>query len=204
MCDKKNTSLWMILFVYMVCSAFQCNKRIGCGGTVYNFELGINAFPDLEDIPLGDTLWIKITNSTTILDNSSGREIDWSNASNLTTVMYLHKLSDLNEFSIGALNRFNVTLVNGKVVENNISDSFKEIKFEESDNQYKLRMGILPLEKGTYRLAFSNAANVYRNNDKCSKSNFILNFKDTDQHYYLSPTYQGGNLVGGDYYFNVE
>lgn len=204
MYGSKNIGLCTIILICIISYGFQCNKRIGCGGTVHNFEFQIKAYPNLESIKLGDTLWFEINNSTTIVDISSGREIDWSNASNLTTVLYFHMLSGLNEFSIDAANRFNVILINGKVVGNNVSNSRKEIKFDETDNQYKLLVGISPNEKGTFRLAFSNAANVYRKDDKCSKSNFILNFKETNQHYYLSPTYQGGNLVGGDYYFKVE
>lgn len=185
-------------------SAFQCNKRIGCGDTVHNFEMGIKAYPDNEVIRIGDTIWLEVNEPSTLKDFETGREINFSNAANLGSVISFHQLSNDKEFTIKAAEKFAYILKDG-TKSRSIDPLFERaFEFDEKDRNYIFKLGIVPKEVGMFRLFFSNATNVYRKDDKCSKSNFILNFKETNQHYYLSPTYQGGNLVGGDYYFKVE
>ncbi|RPD47245.1 hypothetical protein [Paracnuella aquatica] len=202
-----DNKLFLMCLLSIACFAsygFQCNKSLGCSETLHNFELPINVAPKEETLSTGDTLWFDISASSTLVDISTGRIVDWSNASNLTSLMYFHKLSNANEFSIDAAVKFDLLPKKGTVVAYMNSSDAREIKFDEVDGRYKLLIGIVPKEKGTFRIAFSNAANVYRNGDQCSKSNFVLNFRNINQHYHLSPTYQGGNLVGGDYYFKVN
>lgn len=191
------------LLLCLVNSGFQCRKSFGCAGTLYNFKLGVKAYPDTETVIADDTIWLEINEPTTLQDIRTGRDINWSNAANLGSVLSFHQLSNQNEFTVKAADKFDFHLVNGTKL-NSIDPSFeREYRFDEKNGYYLFKLGVIPKEKGTFRLFFSNAANVYLRNDRCSKSNFIINFRDTDQHYYLSPTYQGGNLVGGDYYFKV-
>lgn len=102
---------------------------------------------------------------------------------------------------VDAADEFIYVLVEG-TEKNPIRPRYRESMDSQKNGRYFLKVGIMPKSKGTFSVVFGNAANVYRKNDKCTKANFTLNFKNTNQHYYLSPFYQGGAFVG-DYYFKV-
>jgi len=194
-----------LLIVYVVNSSLQCNKRIACAEVVYNFEIGVKAYPDKDSINIGDTIWLSVNQSVNLKDVSTGRMVNYSNAANLGSAIAFHKLSDANQFTIGAAKFFEFKLVNGAETNNADPTYLHEYLFEEKTDYYLFKLGIIPKEKGVYGLIFSNAGNVYRKNDKCTKANFTLNFKNTNQHYYLNPNFQGGPIpVGGNYYFKVN
>lgn len=197
---------YFIAILFFSCIAifgFQCKKNIDCRGNVYNFEIGIEARPDKDSINIGDTIWLTIDEPTTLKDVQTGRIVEYSNAANLGSAIGFHKLSATNQFTLGAAEQFNFKVVFGTEINNADATYLREYSFAQINNHYLFKLGVIPKQTGTFRLFFSNASSVYRKNDKCTKANFTLNFKQTDQHYYLSPTYQGGNLVGGDYYFKV-
>lgn len=200
---NKNLLIAFILFTGLVSLQFQCNKRIGCG-SVFSFEMGIRTYPDKETIAIGDTIWLEVNEPTTLTDVQTVREINFSGAANLGSLLSFHELSSSNQFTEHAAAKFDYVLQKGKN-SRSIDPSFeRNYLFSEEGNRYLFKLGIVAKEKGTFRLFFSNAANVYRENDRCTKASFTLNFKNTNQHYPLSPTYQGGTLVGGDYYFKVQ
>jgi hypothetical protein len=165
--------------------------------------MAIKAYPDKDSITIGDTIWLTIDESTTLKDVQTGRIIEYSNAANLGSAIGFHKLSATNQFTVGAAEQFNFKIVIGTELNNADPTYLREYSFEQANNHYLFKLGVIPTQTGTFRLFFSNAANVYRKQDKCTKANFTLNFKNTNQHYYISPTYQGGVLTGGDYYFKV-
>jgi hypothetical protein len=182
-----------------------CNKSFDCRGAVYNFEIGIRAFPDKDSIRVGDTLWLEVNEPTTLNDVQTGRAIDYSGAANLGSAIGFQGFSETDgQFTTEAVQQFTFVLAQGVEVANRSPGLYKEYFFAEIGDRYAFMLGIVPKEKGTYSIVFSNAASVYRHNDRCTKANFALNFKNTDQHYYLNPNFQGGPTpVGGDYYFKV-
>ncbi len=194
----------MVLAICLVNYSFRCNKPFGCAGAVYNFEMGIKAFPDKDSIHIGDTVWLLIDEPTTLKEVQTGRVIDYSGAANLGSAIGFQTFSlDRGQFTVDAAQKFNFSIVQGVETANVNPALYHEYLFSEVNNRYIFKLGVIPKEKGLFRLVFSNAANVYRKNDKCTKANFTLNFNNTNQHYYLNPNYQGGTFVGGDYYFKV-
>lgn len=193
-----------LLLFCMLNSGFQCNKQIGCGGMVYNFEMGIKAYPDEKIIIVGDTLWLEINESSILRDMVTGKVIDYSNAANLGSAIAFQKLSSTNEFVEKAARSFTFKLTYGTETNNADPESLREFLFEERNKRYVFKLGVIPKQAGTYRLFFSNAANVYKRENRCSKANFTLNFKDTDQHINLYPGLVDSTSGGGVYYFKVE
>jgi hypothetical protein len=63
---------------------------------------------------------------------------------------------------------------------------FKEYIFKEETNRYTFRLGLIPKKQGIFRMGFSDAANVYRKNEGCTKAYFKILFKDTNQHLYFN------------------
>lgn len=184
---------------------FQCKKGIGCSGSVYSFALGLKAYPDQDSLHIGDTIWLEVDALTTLTDLQTGQEIDYSGAANLGSAIAFQALSrETGQFTIDAVEKFNFILIYGREIGNRSPSLYKGYNFAEVNGRYVFKLGLIPKEKGIFGLIFSNADNVYRKTDNCTKASFGLTFKNTNQHYYLNPNFQGGPTpVGGDYYFKV-
>lgn len=182
-------------------------KTLDCANTRYSFELPIIAYPDKDSILIGDTIWFEVKGSTSLQDISSGEIIDYSDAANLGIAISFSALSPENEFTINSVYSFDYILNKGtqltKGDRNGLSNQYR---FAEENKSYVLKLGIIPKSIGTYRVIFSDASNVARNNDKCTKAGFSLIFRDTNQHIYLFPAYDpnGPQSGGGVYYFKVK
>jgi len=203
--NKINTSLFLVL-LSVTCIYATCRKHpLDCSRTVANFELGIKAYPNLDSIHLNDTIWVEVDEPTVLTDISTGKSIDYSGASNLGSAIWFEKVSPTTgQFITGVVDRFNFFLVKGINVTNTAPDIYKEYFFAEENGRYVFKVGVIPKEKGIFGLVFSNASSVIRKNDNCTKASFVLNFKNTNQHYYLNPNYTGGPVApGGAYYFKV-
>lgn len=202
---EKNILVFCIL-LSLLNLQFQCNKRFGCEKNVYGFAIGIKAYPDKDNLMVGDTIWFEINEPTTLRDTQTGRMIDYSNAANLGSAIGFQALSPASgQFTIAAAQKFKLVAVQGTETANSNPDLYHEFLFAEISNTYLFQLGVIPKETGTFSVVFSNAANVYRKNDNCPKASFGLNFENTNQHYYLNPNFQGGPTpVGGNYYFKVN
>ena len=73
---------------------------------------------------------------------------------------------------------------------------------------YVFKLGIVPQQSGIFGIGFSNANNVYRKSDKCTKANFQIILENTRHHYYLNPNINRSNFdtakPNGSYYFKVN
>ena len=188
-----------LLFTKANCTKFP----IDCANTIYSFELAVKAFPNKDTIGIGNTIWLEINEPTLIRDGITGEMIDYSGTSNLgSAVSFLYWDKQLNTW-VESSSRFNYLLKKG--IELRKTSLVIEYRFIEENGHYLFKLGVIPKEIGLHVLLFSNSNNTYRNSDKCTKAGFTINFRNTDQHYYLSPSYTGQTgLVGGDYYFFVQ
>jgi len=181
-----------------------CTKLpFDCAKIVYSFQLPVKAFPDKDTIEVGDTIWLEINEPTLIRDGISGEMINFSGTSNLGSAISFRYWDKLLSTWIEGAGRYEFILYKGNELK--ATSLSIEYRFIEEGGQYRFKVGIIPKEKGLQRLLFSSSNNTFRENDKCTKASFTINFKDTDQHYYLSPSYTGQTgLIGGDYYFYVK
>lgn len=189
-------------------STFSTCKKGGpaCANTVYSFEMGARAYPDRDNIFMGDTLWIEINTPTSLTDIATNNVIDYGGAENLGSAIGFAQYSGKDTI-IDAANFFDYYLIAGVQVNNPQVSKIREYLFVQRNNNYAFKLGIIPKQKGVFGIGFSNAANVYRNFDKCTKASFQLFFENTHQHYYLNPNIKGSNFdttkPSGSYYFKV-
>ena len=95
------------------------------------------------------------------------------------------------------------------ILNNYDPSSLIEVLFTEADGYYQFKLGIVAQNTGRFVVTISNAANVYRSNDACTKASFAINFKETNQHFYYLQSWRpdltldesGKNKV---YYFKVN
>ncbi|RZM23850.1 MAG: hypothetical protein EOO88_24820 [Pedobacter sp.] len=174
-----------------------------CADSSFSFELNVIAFPALDSIQSGDTIWLEVNSPVQFIDRNTGIVVDYSGAKNLGSAIGFQKLSAENMFDIAAVRNFRYTIRKGTEITSRNAELYKEYNFAESGGKYTFLLGVTPTETGTFRLVFSNAGNVVRRNDNCTKAGFEIDFKDTHQHLYLDPNYVPGDSGGGAYYFKV-
>lgn len=83
------------------------------------------------------------------------------------------------------------------------TNQIRAFLFEERDNRYLFKLGVIPQQKGIYGIGFSDAVNVYRKSDNCTKAGFAINFENTNQHHYLNPNYNSSPSEVSGYYVKV-
>jgi hypothetical protein len=195
----------LVGFLTLISIYATCHKRLDCVNTVYSFQLNIKAYPNADSILLGDTIWVEIDESTILKDALSGNMIDYSRASNLGTEIGFQAYSSVTgQFTVNAANKFDFIISKGKRVGSMDESVDRQFLFNEEIQHYVFKLGIIAKETGIFRFLVSNAANVYRMNDKCTKASFAMYFQNISQHYYLNPNFPGGPVApGGDYYFKV-
>ncbi|MBS1610946.1 MAG: hypothetical protein JSS70_19765 [Bacteroidetes bacterium] len=170
--------------------------------------MGIVAQPDKDSIHISDTIWLSVANSTTLQDISSGTSINFGGAKNLGTLITLLQFNNDNLID-GAINKFQLLLIEGSNYPN-VTDpaSRREYIFTEQRDTYRFKLGIIPADTGRFVLTVSDAANVYRDNDKCTKAGFEIDYQNTNQHFYFLNIWRP-DLVLDDlgkkkvYYFKV-
>lgn len=148
----------------------------------------MTARPDVDSLNVNDTLWLELDVLTSLRDDISGRVIDYSNASNLSTVIQVGRFiggSILDPGVVDANNEFEYAIAKGSAFQNNYPGVIVEIKPFESNGHYLIKCGIIPKTRAIYGLAIGNAANVYRKNEKCDKAGFSFKFGNTNQHLYF-------------------
>ena len=166
-----------------------CNKKTFCSQQLYSFSINIQTVPDLDSVHINDTIWFTSNSPVNLIDNMSQTVINFSGASNLGTVTQFLKFIGGSVTDPGvtpAANNFDVVLINGVVVTNPINpEKNREFRFEQSQNRYLFKLGVIPKFLGTYSIAITDAANVYRAENECDKANFSITFSNTNQHLYF-------------------
>lgn len=201
-----NKNIILLLSLFTACLFFQqcsCTKTLGldCAQVKYSFELPVKGLPNKDSIPVGDTIWLEINESTSFKNGQSGETVDYSGASNLGSAIGFQIYDSIQKNWFPAVNQFLFVLVKGKELKRTLLDI--EYSFAEEAGKYLFRLGIIPKEKGIHRVVFSSSNNTYRNSDKYTKANFIINFKETNHNRHLVG-YTGPDVPGGDMNFYVK
>lgn len=205
----KSYQFTLTLYLIALISIYaQCNKpRLDCANTVYSFELGIKAYPDKDSINVGDTIWLEVNEPTTLKDGFTGQMINYSGAVNLGSAISFAKLIAPSVTDDQVAFNFKYVLIQGNELTRPDTAKYREFKFDELNSYYKFKLGIIPKVQGIFKMFVSNAADVYRYNDKCTKAGFAINFKETNQHFYFNEVSFPGIILSGKngvYFFKVQ
>jgi hypothetical protein len=177
----------LVVILIVVSLAFQecdCTKG-GCFDEEFSFEIYAKAFPDRDSILVNDTIWFEINESASLKDFTSNRIVNFSNASNLGSAIGFDELLG-NSQRKDAVSDFSFVLILGTEINSINPARFKEYIFTEVSGRYIFQLGIIPKRTGIFRMGFSDAANVYRKDDNCTKAYFKIYFKETNQHLYFN------------------
>ena len=184
-----------------------CKKNSDCANTVYSFSSEIKAYPDHDSINIGDTLFLELNQPIISRDVNSGTEVNYTNAANFGTAIGFAEFTSPNNINTEVASKFKYALIRGIEQVRPDSIKFREFRFVETDQFYKFKLALVPKFRGVFKMFVSNAANVYRIDDKCTKAGFAINFTNTNQHLYLNEVSFPGVLPppgGGIYLFKVK
>lgn len=182
---SKTSIVAVLMIISMATSSSTCKKHFGCAENIYSFQIGIKAYPDKDSIYISDTVWLEINAPTQLKDMQSGMMINYNEAENLGTGISFVELIKKDTIK-DAGDDFNYVIDRGIPVSNPRTTKVRGFVFEEQNFAYYFKVGIIPKKRGTYKMFVSNAANVYRKMDKCTKANFEINFENTNQHLYYN------------------
>lgn len=193
---KKKLILIGIIFIFVYAS---CYKSKDCNRSQqFAFTLPVSVSPGTDSINLGDTLWIKIEDSTLLYDSLSNSFINYSQAGNLSYVIAFLKVISATEL-LPVADSFNYVIKTGSYIGSLNPAALREYQPNEQIGKYTVELGIIAQKKGTFRVTIVNSANVYSKGYPCAKASFGVRFNQ-DQHFYL-----GYNIWGpGVYYFKVK
>jgi hypothetical protein len=90
------TILIALIFISAINIFGECRKKSDCIGTTYNFNLGIRGHPDSDSVNIGDTIFFEIDEPVILNDLSSGTQINFSNAKNMSNTFGLPELISIN------------------------------------------------------------------------------------------------------------
>lgn len=197
--DTKMKQLAAVILLLLATTYATCRKN--CTETNYSFEAGIKVYPDADSIAVNDTIWVETDFSSQLKDLQRGNNIDYSGAGNLGTGIQLLKFigGSINDPGVvPAIDSFTFLLEKGILIPpSSNANQVKTYNFNEESGRYKFKLGVVPNKKGVYALAISNAANVFRKNDKCTKASFAFKFLDTDNHVYFLEQNRPGYIPSG-------
>ena len=174
----------ILIISALVFQKCDCTKG-GCRDESFSFEIFAKAIPSLDSILINDTIWFEVNESVNLKDQVSNRIIDYRDAVNLGSAIGFDELLG-NSQRKDAVSDFNFVLISSTEVNSVNPARFKEYIFKEEANQYLFKLGLVPKNQGIFRMGFSDAANVYRKNDNCTKAYFNIFFKQTNQHLYFN------------------
>lgn len=176
-----------------------------CIEAVYDFQITASVRPSKDSVAVGDTIYLESYFPSKLIDTQSKVLVDYANAKSISGNIGFNDLSRIN--STGTQNdssttkyfqyiSFEGSIYNSRDIP--IYWAVNQTRYEEKNSQYKLKLAIIPLKKGTYMLILGNALSNGRNGSKnCEKASFAINFSNTDQHLYYYEN-KFGNLSDAD------
>lgn len=199
--DIKPKLIFAFVFSFLIICINACGKLgRGCADTKFSFQTGIRAYPGLDSIHIGDTVWFEANVPTSLTDIKTNQLIDYSGAVNMGTYISLDQFTGGSIADPGttyAAGEFKLVLLTGNESNNKLPERIRSFLFIESGKQYSLKFGIVPQKKGIYIASIGNPSGVYRKSDACTKAGYNINFINTKQHLYLYQNNRPGYVIQG-------
>jgi hypothetical protein len=146
---------------------------------------------------------LEVNEPTSLNDALTNQIVNYSGAQNLGSAIGFQKYDSLEKNWINAALMFSYNLIDGTDANSTNVELYKEYLFIEKRSRFLFKLAIVPKKRGLFRIVFSNSGNTYRTSDKCTKANFIINFKETNHNRHLVG-YTGEDIEGGDLHFIVK
>lgn len=185
--DLKKISEILYALGCIIIFGYSCKKPCLQNGVSHSFAITVNMNPGTDSIKIGDTIYLNSITSTTLIDVNTGQSINYNGADNLGTTLSFSELIPGVDTGKGAVADFQYFSINGKIYNDPAipnPTSFQQLKYQESNSSYILKVGIIAQKKGVYGVGIGDGLNVTRKGS-CDKAGFLISYANTNQHFYL-------------------
>ncbi len=180
--------LLMIFIAFTVAIVLcSCPSKV-CFDANYSFNVNSSIKPDLDSIHVGDTIYLLSSFPSTLKDQNSGQEINYTEATNIGSDLRIGRLEDGNPIPVDAVADFNYVSVNGRIYnDKNIAspNGIQQLSYQEINGMYLLKIGVIAKRQGIYALGVGNGLSTGRKGGRgCEKARFNVTLDNTAQHVY--------------------
>lgn len=179
----KNIYIYLELLIFAIITS-GCPKL--CIESVYSFKANSQIVPDLDSIGIGDTMYIISTFPMTLLDQISGKEVEYNNAPDIESTLSIAELASGDSIPVGAVYDFSYTSEIGRIYNSTTipsPETVQQLKYQEMGSNYQLKIGLIPKRKGIFALGIGNGLSNGRGKSKrCEKASFNFTIFNTSQH----------------------
>lgn len=75
-------------------------------------------------------------------------------------------------------------------------DRVQQLTYQESNNEYVLKIGLIPKQKGKYILGLGDGlSNGRKKSNACDKASFSTTINNTNQHFYIIESWKPGIII---------
>ena len=180
------------------------------GETTYNFSINSSISPSSDTINIGDTLYLISSFPSQLRDTKTGSNINYSHSKAITSSIGFNDFSKLGTNTDSSTTKyFNFFTIVGDVYNDKTLPVYWQtnvIKYEEKNDGYYLKIGMIPKKSGIYAFGIANLGSAGQIGNK-NDALFLVTFTHTNQHLYYYED-QFGQLSdhdrGGAYCFVVR
>ena len=188
--------------IFLVLSSFlfaTCKKNKGeCIGNAYALKETWNVLPQKDSINIGDTLIFSSSFSNRPFDFNTNTNVNFSGDALVGTSFSIRIVKGYNDLR-PAIDSFSLFLLEGRYNDNDLKPTqIKDIFWTESNNRYKIKIGIIARKKGDYSITISDAIGRLKKSNECENgAGIILSNSNIKNNAYLSHPYYGLPYVPG-------
>lgn len=179
--------LAIIGLTYIIIINSGCPKP--CVEATLTFNVNSQIVPDKDSIHIGDTLYLESTFPTNLIEQRSGKLMDYSNSEGIGSTLAVSSLPPNDTIAKDAVFDFEYISISGKIYNDRSIPrpaGVQQLTYGESSGNYVLKIGLIPYKKGIYILGIGNGLSNGRKKGKsCEKAAFNISITSTNQHFYL-------------------
>jgi len=159
-----------------------------CVEANYSFAATSQIVPDIDSIKIGDTLFLTSSFSTSLIDQRTGRTVDYSDANDIESTLSIAELINNDSTPEGSVYNFKYyseigLIYNATDIPN--PETVQQLKYLQVGNTYQIKIGLIPQKPGIFALGIGNGLSNQRNHSsKCEKAAFTFTIANTAQHIY--------------------
>ncbi|MBS1573942.1 MAG: hypothetical protein JST09_01460 [Bacteroidetes bacterium] len=162
----------------------------------YSFAIHSRFSPDNDSISVGDTIYLISSTSKKLTDVYSGNQIEYNGADNLGSTLSIGELRINSTIPTDAVFDFEYFSENGRIYnDRSVSspDGVQQITYQETETEYKIKIGIIPKKKGIYAMGLGDGLSIKRKGAfGCQRASFAISITDTEQHFYYYQNWRPG------------
>lgn len=189
----------MKIFITSLLLTVLCIALTGCPTPLclnpepsYTFPVTAGFTPEQDSIRVGDTLFLVSEFPTALVPLGGQQPVDYSGSTGIGSTLNLLRLES-GRTSTPAVASFEYVNVWGRIYNSTDIPSperVQQLRFEENDGKYKLRVGLIPKEPGIYSLIVGNGLSNGRFfGDRCLRAAFQITVDNPNPHMHYLKTH---------------